>query len=332
MGDVTLILDPSVSVVVTTFNHQLYIAETIRSVLAQTYKNREIVVVDDGSTDQTADVLASFGDAIRSIRQANEGVAGSRNRGIREAKGVLLAFLDGDDRWHPDKLRRQVDAYQQFPDSGLIACDARSFDGENVTRNGLLVLSGLTCADSDDAVVSCECFERLVRGNLISTTTQIMIPRHVLDDVGLSDTSFPVASDYDLYLRIARHYPFTFVREALADYRYLASSASGPESVRLFRWTTDVLGVLRKHARLMPASSRALAVETLTRKTRFIARLAYYRGCEGHRKWALKYLWQLLLKSRGDPVVAVYMSALLAPGWFHAIVAPFLGRAFRRME
>ena len=121
--------EPQVSVVVTTFNQGPDIAEAIRSVLSQTNTNREIIVVDDGSTDDTPRVLAGFGNAITTIRQANEGVAGARNCGIRAARGLLLAFIDGDDRWHPDTLRRLVEAHERFPATGLIACDARSFDG-----------------------------------------------------------------------------------------------------------------------------------------------------------------------------------------------------------
>ena len=197
---------PHVSVIVTTFNHAPYIAEAIRSVLAQTYTNREIIVVDDGSTDDTPAVLAGFGDAITTIRQPNQGVAGSRNRAIRGATGLLLAFIDGDDRWHPDMLRRLVEAHERFPDSGLIACDGRAFDGERILRTRLLPSSVVASQAGNGPVISCECFEHLIRGNLIATTSQIMIPRRVIDDVGESDGAFPVASDYDLYLRIARKY------------------------------------------------------------------------------------------------------------------------------
>ena len=183
--------EPQVSVVVTTFNQGPYIAEAIRSVLTQTYTNREIIVVDDGSTDDTPRVLAGFGNAVTTIRQANEGVAGARNRGIRAARGLLLAFIDGDDRWHPDMLRRLVEAHERFPDSGLIACDARSFDGDRIIRTGLLPANVVASDAGDDPVISCECLEHLIRGNLIATTTQIMIPRRVIDDVGAVRSGVP---------------------------------------------------------------------------------------------------------------------------------------------
>src|SRR5205085_1569490 len=97
----------------------------------------EVIVVDDGSTDGTRAALEGFGTKITLISQRNTGVAGSRNRGIRAAKGELLAFLDGDDRWHPEKIRRQVEAFEQFPHTGLIACDGCQFDGEQILAHSL---------------------------------------------------------------------------------------------------------------------------------------------------------------------------------------------------
>jgi glycosyltransferase involved in cell wall biosynthesis len=324
--------DPHVSVVVTAFNHGPYIAEAIGSVLAQTYTNREIIVVDDGSTDDSPKVLAGFGDAISMIRQPNQGVAGARNRGIHAARGLLLAFLDGDDRWHPDMLRRLVEAYERFPDSGLIACDARSFDGERIVRPSLLPSSVVRSDAGDDPVVSCECLEHLIRGNLIATTTQIMIPRCVIDDVGLSDPAFRVCSDYDLYLRIALKYRFTFVREQLADWRYLPTSVSGPAGLRHFVWTADDVAILRKFLRRVPPAHRPSVRETLTRKARRVARQASRRGQKTDQQWARAYLWQLCRRSGGDRVVAICLVATLTPAWIRSIVAAVGGRKFLQLE
>jgi glycosyltransferase involved in cell wall biosynthesis len=325
--------EPRVSVVVTTFNQGAYIGEAIGSVLAQTYTNREIIVVDDGSTDDSPKVLDGFGNAITTIRQQNEGIAGARNRGIRAARGLLLAFLDGDDRWHPDMLRRMVDAHARFPNSGLIACDGRSFDGDRIIRARLLPSKVVAAAEAgEDPVISCECLEHLIRGNLIATTTQIMIPRSVIDDVGPSDPAFRVASDYDLYLRIALKYPFTFVREQLVDWRYLPTSASGPEALRHFVWTADDVAILRKHLRRVPSALRPGISETLTRKARRVARKAYYHGRKTDSQWARAYLWRLCLRCGGDPVVTIYLVAAVTPAWIRSVVAPVVARKLLQLE
>src|SRR3954471_17744609 len=129
---------PSVSVVITTYNQAEYIVETVLSALNQTYPHREVIVIDDGSTDETGARLAPFRDRVTLVRQENQGVAGSRNAGVRSATGELIAFLDGDDLWEPDKLTVQVAAYQAHPQSGLIAGDACTFSGTEVLRKSSL--------------------------------------------------------------------------------------------------------------------------------------------------------------------------------------------------
>ena len=99
---------PKVSVIIPTYNRSLSVREAIESVLAQTYRDFELIVVDDGSADNTPSVLGSFGERIRGIRQANAGVSAARNAGIRAAKGEWVAFLDSDDLWVPQKLERQM--------------------------------------------------------------------------------------------------------------------------------------------------------------------------------------------------------------------------------
>src|SRR6476661_6221086 len=115
------IKQPRVSVVITTYNYERFIAAAIESVLGQTVRPDEIVVVDDGSTDGTAAVVARYAaQGVRYIRQANAGAGAARNRGIRETRGDLLAFLDADDRWRPDKLARQLAHLRRYPAAGLV--------------------------------------------------------------------------------------------------------------------------------------------------------------------------------------------------------------------
>ena len=124
---------PRVSVVIPTYNRAGTVGRAIASALAQTDQDREIIVVDDGSTDATAAVVARLGDAVRYVRQENRGVAAARNRGIREARGAYVAFLDSDDEWLPEKLDRQVTVLEREPlqrlarDGELVVYEHRGF-------------------------------------------------------------------------------------------------------------------------------------------------------------------------------------------------------------
>jgi glycosyltransferase involved in cell wall biosynthesis len=118
---------PLISCIVPVFNGERYLAETLDSISAQTYRPLEIIVVDDGSTDGTAAVAARYGDQIRYIRQDNAGAPGARNRGLSIAQGAFLAFLDSDDLWHPEKLTRQMKCFQDRPELDLCVTHIQNF-------------------------------------------------------------------------------------------------------------------------------------------------------------------------------------------------------------
>ncbi|NEP84931.1 MAG: glycosyltransferase family 2 protein, partial [Okeania sp. SIO3B3] len=121
---------PCVSVIIPAYNRADLIGETVDSVLAQTHPDIEIIVIDDGSTDNTADVLATYGSALRVIRQANAGQQAARNAGIRAATGDYIAFLDSDDLWLPHRIEAQLQRFEEVPEAGLVYCDAAVFDDE----------------------------------------------------------------------------------------------------------------------------------------------------------------------------------------------------------
>ena len=126
-----------VSVIIPTYNYGRFIAETIESALGQTLLPHEVIVVDDGSTDETAEVVASFGERVRYIYQENAGVCAARNRGVAASSGDLIAFLDADDIWEPTKLEKQAAKFAD-PDVGLVHCGMREFDsdtGETIKLN-----------------------------------------------------------------------------------------------------------------------------------------------------------------------------------------------------
>ena len=117
---------PMVSIILPTYNGERYVAEAVESVIGQSYQNWELVAVDDGSDDATPDILSSFGQ-VKLIRQENRGVSHARNTGVKHASGDLLAFLDQDDRWLPEKLSRQVDILRQRPDLELVFAHEEMF-------------------------------------------------------------------------------------------------------------------------------------------------------------------------------------------------------------
>ncbi len=317
---------PTVSVVITTYNQAGYIAATVASVLDQTYRDMEIVLVDDGSTDGTEAVLGAYRSRLNYIRQRNRGVAAARNTGIRHARGQMLAFLDGDDLWQPEKIRRQLEVAEAHARSGLIVADGVEFGPDGVIRESLLNPSILPLFEGRDTL-TLRCYKDLIRQNLITTTSQVMVPRPVIDRIGLSDERFAVSSDWDLYLRIAAEFEVTFSRADLVRYRYLPTSASGPRALRSFRWGLDEIRILRKHVRLATPDMRLVVKDELARRTRSIAEEAYYYSIGVDRGWARRYLFNVVLGNPTSVSAAAYLVAACTP---RALTSRF-GRLLRRV-
>jgi glycosyltransferase involved in cell wall biosynthesis len=322
-------MPPLVSVIVTTYNHERYIAAAIQSVVDQTYRDYELIVVDDGSTDSTCDRVLAFPDDIHLVRQKNQGVAASRNTGIGHARGQLLAFLDGDDLWEPDKLAHQVAAARSRPRSGLIVVDGVQFSEDMILHETLFSPQVATLLGGCDSV-TLRCYERLLHGNLISTTSQVLVPRAVLDEFGLSDPQLPIASDWDLYIRIAASYDITFLQKKLVRWRYLETSASGPEHLRPFRWAKDDIAILKKHRRSAPPEYRPLIRTLLTQKLTETADQTYWYGRQSDAAWARRHLLTLLRQNPSSPAVAVFLLAMCLPRPVVRFVARILPAAIRR--
>jgi glycosyltransferase involved in cell wall biosynthesis len=316
---------PTVSVVITTYNQAPYIAASIASVLGQTYSDFEIILVDDGSTDTTASEIAPYRHRLLYIRQTNHGVPAARNVGIRHTGGRMLAFLDGDDLWEPDKLQKQMEAARAHPDTGLIVADGIEFGPTAILRNSLLGPSLVPLLKGRDSI-TLQCYEELIRNNLICTTSQVMVPRAVIDRVGLSDERFEVSSDWDLYLRIAASSDVTFLNKKLVRYRYLPTSASGPQHLRQFRWGLDVIRVLRKHARLASPAMRPFIRAELARQTQATAERAYRYGVETDRPWGRRYLFKLLRANPASLGASAYLLGVYAPRFLTRRVARVLRR------
>ena len=211
---------PLVSVIIPTYNRAAYIAEAISSVQAQTYPHVEIIVGDDGSTDNTAEIIAQFGHAVTYLQLTHRGQpAATRNAALLAAKGEYVAFLDSDDLFVPGRLARQVSALAEHPDAALVYSNGYFFRDDPEAPTGH-VLDGLP-TPSGDALAD------LLRGNFLSSPV-VLIRRRCLDAVGMFDErpDFFAVEDYDLWLRIAARFPVVYVPGDVAAIRRHTKSIS----------------------------------------------------------------------------------------------------------
>lgn len=216
----------NVSVIIPTYNRAHLIERSIRSVLNQTYENFELLVIDDGSTDNTQEVVEAIrDDRIRYIRcEENGGAAKARNRGIAEAKYDYIAFQDSDDEWHTDKLERQMKVLTEASeDVGLVYCEYH--------YNGLNGLEDISPnRDIPLEQKSGNIFPQLLSGNMIGTPV-MLVKKECFEKVGVFNENFPCMEDYELVLRIAKEYRIEFIPEVLmevyANYQSVTNNLEG---------------------------------------------------------------------------------------------------------
>jgi glycosyltransferase involved in cell wall biosynthesis len=207
--------NPLVTAVIATYNYGRFVTEAMESVLAQTYPEVEIVVVDDGSTDDTQERLAPYTGRIRYLYQTNQSVAAARNAGIQAAGGTLVAFLDADDLWHPRKLEFQVRYLTQHPQVGLVAVDRL---GEGAAH--WPVLNG--CVHPHARPVSLE--ELIIKPHF--APSGVLVRKECFARVGYFDTSLRNAEDYDMWIRIAASSPIVKLEVPLWWYRVHGANKS----------------------------------------------------------------------------------------------------------
>jgi len=206
---------PLVSAAIITHNRARYLVDAITSVLAQTVTDVELIVVDDGSTDETADVVAPYLDRIRYVRRERRGKAAARNAAVELARGELIAFCDSDDTWYPDRLERQLVALEQQPDVGMVHghVDFMSSDGLALPDRTSAMRALFGAAHDPQATYASYAFDC----RCMSST--ILVPRSVFDVVGPYDCELPI-EDYDFYLRLVLEYDVLFLDgPPLAKYR-----------------------------------------------------------------------------------------------------------------
>ena len=203
----------SVSIVIPAYNAQEYIREAVDSALSQTYRHTEVIVVDDGSTDQTTEILQEFGQSIRLISQKNAGTAEACNAGVSAAKGEWVAFLDADDQWLPEKLERQVSRCARF---AISHTDSICF-GANLQKE--IRRSAL------QEMYFGRVLEKILIANFITKST-VMVARDVYVSAGGFSRAYDAVEDWPLWMKICADYDLGYVAEPLTRYRVHPQSKS----------------------------------------------------------------------------------------------------------
>jgi glycosyltransferase involved in cell wall biosynthesis len=218
-----------VSVVIPTYNRSYILREALESVLAQSYRDFEILVVDDGSRDNTREVVESFQcDKIRYLgNKSNRGCSAAYNVGITESKGALIAFCDSDDLWKPDYLQREVDFLCRHPEVDVVFCDTEV----RVSPGGAVIMPSLmqqmpafreligSKADTVEHVLQARQMYLCLLEEIPIKPTAAMARRAVFDRVGMFDEAWPSGTDWDLFLRFSRVASFGYIDEVLAIQR-----------------------------------------------------------------------------------------------------------------
>ena len=265
-----------ISVIIPAYNHAVFLPESIESVLAQSYERYEIIIVDDGSTDQTADVVRRY-PGVRYVKQRNQGLAAARNRGVQESQGACLVFLDADDHLLPHHLRTCLDAFRTHPKIGWVCGDHRLFGEPDGTQ------PFHRCGPSPDYYAS------FLRICFITNIATVMFRKEVVLDVGGFHEDVRTCEDRDFYLRLARRWPLHCHHDVITEYRRTAGQMSKRSDVML-KAGMDVLRRQWPYARQRP-----------------IYLEAYREGIyHCRRRYGEEAVWQMVVRLRRGEIAAAF--------------------------
>lgn len=280
---------PLVSVVIPAYNAATFIKTSVESVLGQTFRDFELIVVDDGSTDATSAILTSYGDRIHCLRLPNGGVSRARNQGVARARGRWVAFLDADDAWKPTKLARQVEELHRRPECGACYTAILVADAQ---------LTPLLEQRSERGGV--ERADLLVKGNLVTgSASSVACDKGLLTQTGGFDERLSLCADWDMWLRLASTTCFAYVDEPLVLYRRSSASMSTNPTVL----ERDTLRLLEKAFRDRPAETR-LRPKAYGRQYRVLSGSYYHAGLYSDAARCLAHAL------RHDPSHALYAAAM----------------------
>lgn len=225
-----------VSVIIPTYNRANFLPEAIDSVLAQTFKKIELIIIDDGSTDNTDEIIKKYEGCLTYVKQKNLGVSAARNHGISIANGNFIGLLDSDDIWLPEKLTKQIALFQKYPDTGMAGGGCKYVNQKNQEVGRPLIPA--------ENITNCELEIYTAMPGSISNC---LIKKSVLDKIGYFNEEYAVSEDRDLYMRISRNYPVRAVQEATVVIRLHNAPRGDNRSLR------RVLSIRKKINKTIPS-------------------------------------------------------------------------------
>jgi glycosyltransferase involved in cell wall biosynthesis len=270
-----------ISVIIPVYNGEKTIRETIESVLTQTFRDFELIILNDGSQDSTLEIVSSIQDSrLKVFSQPNAGLAASRNRGTFHAVGEYISFIDADDLWTPDKLETQLKALQDNPEAAVAYSWTNYIDesGQFLRRGGYLTANG-------------DVYAKLLVVDFLENGSNPLIHRQALIQVGGFDESLPAAEDWDILLRLAAQYSFVAVPYPQILYRVSANSMSA----HVVRQEAACLKVLERAFNQAPESLQYLKKYSMANLYRYLS----FKVLDAYpdRKRGLiaaRFLWQLI--------------------------------------
>lgn len=266
MSDLATDEYPLISVIIPCFNHALYLDEAFASITLQGYLNIEIIVVDDGSTDNTKEVTLQYKE-VKYIYQTNKGLSAARNTGIKNSKGDLLIFLDADDWLLPDAINTNLSFIKKYPDVAFVS------GGYQLVFTATNIITETAYEINDHHYI------HFLEENYIGMHGTVMYRKNVFDEFSFNET-LKACEDYDLYLNISRKYPVFHHRKIIAAYRMHNTNMSSDDQLML----NSALKVLHRQKKNLQTQEE---------------KKAYHAGRSEWKRYYCKELYEKLLKKKG---------------------------------
>lgn len=270
---------PLVSVIIPTYNNSDFIVDTINSVLVQDYNNIEIIIINDGSTDDTHKVLLPYMSDIVYVEQKNKGPSVARNNGIKRAKGDFIAFIDSDDMWMSDKLNRQVEVFHLNPNAAIVYSKVAEYKDDypnNIRVRPINIESG-------------KIFEKILLSSIIPLSS-VMIKKVIFDDIGLFDEDLMTAEDTNLWLRVSMVYTIVGIDEVLVKKRKHSRNISDMHDSIPVGTLDNLNKIVNIYPELRPGKYKPMKNAYLLRGTQLIRDYFYYGNYRQCRINSIKLL------------------------------------------